>query len=67
MYTGSAASSPPIGGDTTADNTAAVADAMQAYQNMAGMQNAGFYAAQTQSAYGVLPQSYTGMSDGKLH
>lgn len=51
---GGSESSPPLGDA-----------AMQAYQNM-GMQNtAGFYATQ-QNPYGVLPNSYSSMSDSKL-
>lgn len=40
---------------------------MQAYQNASsfGMQNSGFYASQSQSPYGVLPQSYP-MTDSKF-
>ena len=40
---------------------------MQAYQNASsfGMQNAGFYAGQSQSPYGMLPQSYP-MSDSEF-
>ena len=52
---------PPPGGGVSSLSGGAT---MQAYQNPMGMQNAGFYA-QSQNPYGVLPQSYSSMSDGK--